>query len=227
MNRLWLYVLGCSAACVARAAPDLNGFWQVIDPPQALRTLSGAVPPLLPPAAAVYQQHQQARTAGDTSFDTTTRCLPPGVPRILYQPEPFEIMQRPGYVFMIFEYQHLTRDIFISDQHGSLILGRRFLGDSIGRWDGDTLVIDTIGLKDGTLLDAAGLPHSRALHVLERYRLEGGQLEDRIHIEDDKTYAEPWDTVVRFRRLTQVEFKEDVCVDRQPNWLRDMQKANE
>ena len=216
-------------AAQSATPPDLSGYWQAIKPPEAIKTLTGALPPLLPEARSTYDANQRARAAGDLSFDTTNRCLPPGVPRLMYQNEPFQLIQRAGFVFMLFEYQHLNRQIFLRKDHVSSALGRRFLGDSIAQWDGDTLVVDTTGLKDATLLDAAGLPHSRDLHVTERYRLthSGSQLEALIRIEDAKTYEQPWETRLSFKRLKQVDFKEDVCVDRHPQWLQDAMRADQ
>jgi hypothetical protein len=232
MMRAWWMFAASTALAMSwahAARPDLTGTWQVIDPPSAVHTRDGQTPPLLAAARTVYEQNQHSRAAKDWTFDTTSRCLPPGIPRLMYMPMPFEIIQRDNYLFMLFEYQHLNRQILFTDQHDALTLGRRFLGDSIARWDGDTLQIDTTGLKIGTLLDAAGLPHSRDLHVVERYTLrpDGQQMQALIRIEDPKTYAAPWETTVRFKRLHNVQIKEDVCVDRTPNWLRDMQRANQ
>jgi hypothetical protein len=209
------------------ATPDLSGYWQVIDAPATLRTTTGALPPLLPEARERYGANQRARAAGDLSFDTTVRCLPPGLPRVMLQAQPFEVIQRDTYLYMLFNYQHLDREIIFRPEHAPLLLGRRFLGDSIAHWDGDTLVVDTTGLKTGTVLDDAGLPHSKDLHLIERYRLakDGRELLDTIRIDDPKTFAAPWDTILRFRRLRAAQFNEDVCVDRRPDWLKDLQKA--
>ncbi|MGA3158212.1 MAG: hypothetical protein ABSE43_11625 [Steroidobacteraceae bacterium] len=241
MNRARLFsssrlrILALAAACswaltgVARAAiPDLNGTWEAITPPSALRTESGALPPLLPAAQAIYEAHRKALGTSKRDFDTTTRCLPPGVPRILYEPQPFEILQRDAYLVMLFEYQHLTREVFFADKHPPLVNGRRFLGDSIAHWDGQTLVVDTSGMKDGTLLDAAGLPHSKSLHVTERYQLlpSGNELEARISIEDPSTFTQPWETRLRFRRVT-AQFAEDVCTDRHPEWFSKLKQSEQ
>lgn len=211
----------------ALAAPDFSGYWQVEKPLAEMRTADGKLPPLLPAALDEYRQHQQARAKGDVSFDTTNRCLPPGVPRLMTLPGPFEIVQRPGFLIMLFEYQHLNRQIFLADEHTDSALGRRFLGDSIASWDGDTLVVDSTGFKNDTLLDNSGLPHSKELHVIERYRFaKSGQLEARIRIEDAKTYSKPWETTLRFRKLRNAEFKEDACTDRHPEWLKETEQEN-
>jgi hypothetical protein len=231
--RLLILVLGaaCSWASMSpvfAAVPDLSGTWEAIAPPSALRTNTGAAPPLLPAAQAIYETHRKALAAGDRDFDTTTRCLPPGVPRILYEPRPFEIVQRETYLVMLFEYQHLNREVFFADKHPPLVNGRRFLGDSIARWDGQTLVIDTTGMKDTTLLDGAGLPHSKSLHVIERYQLlpSGAGLEAQISIEDPATFTQSWQTRLRFRRV-KAQFAEDVCTDQHPEWFSKLKQTEQ
>ena len=223
-----LVVLAAWVQVGAAAEPDLSGTWEAIAPPAALRTEAGTAPPLRPAAQQLYASHRQALAAGDRDFDTSTRCLPPGVPRILYEPHPFEILQRGNYLVMLFEYQHLNREVFFADQHPPLLNGRRFLGDSIAHWDGQTLVIDTTGMKDTTLLDSAGLPHSKSLHVTERYRLlpSGSALEAQIRIEDPATFTQPWQTRLRFRRV-KAQFAEDVCTDRQPQWFSKLKQSEQ
>ena len=220
--------LWASTGLLSAAAPDFSGTWEPIAPPSALRTVAGTAPPLLPAAQQIYATHRKALAAGDRDFDTTTRCLPAGVPRILYEPHPFEIVQRGSYLVMLFEFQHLNREVFFADKHPPLVNGRRFLGDSIAHWDEQTLVIDTTGMKDTTLLDSAGLPHSKSLHVTERYHLlpSGAGLEAQIHIEDPETFTQPWETRLRFRRVT-AQFAEDVCTDRHPEWFSKLKQSEQ
>jgi len=232
-SRVLSLILGIAGSWVLSnfalaAVPDLSGTWVAIAPPTALHTETGALPPLLPAAKSVYETHRKALAAGSRDFDTTSRCLPPGVPRILYEPDPFEIVQRDAYLIMLFEYQHLNREVFFADKHPPLINGRRFLGDSIARWDGETLLVDTTGMKDSTLLDGAGLPHSKSLHVTERYHLlaSGSVLEAQIHIEDPATFSRPWETRLRFRR-TKARFGEDVCTDRHPEWFSKLKQSEQ
>jgi hypothetical protein len=215
LSSLGLLVAAAGTVAAAPRPADIGGTWVVEAPPQALRTSQGAVPPLLPAAAAAYAKTRAALAAGDRSFDGTQRCLPPGTPRVFLEPQPFEILVRPYQVTFLFQFQSMYRLVYMTDAQPELDLPR-FMGQSIGRWDGDTLVIDTIGFKAGTALDASGLPHSENLHLTERLRLvDGGRtLENRIRIDDPQTYSTPWETTLRFRRQPGVVPGEDFCADR-------------
>jgi hypothetical protein len=89
-----------------------------------------------------------------------------------------------------------------------------FMGESVGRWDGNTLVIETIGFNDKTVLDRDGMPHSKAMRVTERLRLidDGKRLENLVTIDDPQTFSEPWTTRVVLDRKPKVRLKEYNCV---------------
>ena len=208
---------GSAGAAAPAAVPDLNGVWLAVEPPQALRTVEGSIPPLLPDAKKIYEQHVAARFGGDESFDLTSACKPPGLPRALTMGL-FEILQERTQVFFLFEWNREVRmiDVGISHQQQN-IYGPTYFGFSVGAWNADTLTVDTVGLNDTTLLDTAGLPHSEDLHLIETYRLaKGGQtLAAHIRIEDPKTYARPWETVLTFKKQPRdVQIQEDVCLER-------------
>ena len=209
-------VIAFPAAATA-APPDLTGVWRALDPPQALRTSDGKLPPLLPAAQQVYEQHIAARKVGDESFDDTWSCKPPGLPRALSMGL-FEILQGPGQIFFLFEWNREVRTIDVGiSHHEQNMYAPTYFGFSIGTWSGDTLTVDTEGFNDTTILDAAGLPHSEELHLVERYRLAnaGRTLTALISIEDPKTYARPWETALTFRKQPgEVQIQEDVCLER-------------
>lgn len=217
-HSLAILLVGCGASiavcAAATAVPDISGTWQVQGSHHNLRTLAGTQPPLLPPMRAVYEQHLAARKAGDTGFDPMAKCLPPGVPRLLMQPYPFTIVQGKKLYGFVFEWNHLNRIVYMDQDHFEPI-GPLYLGQSIGHWDGSTLVIDTNSYNDMTLLDDAGLPHTDALHTVEHIRLlSSGQLEDRIRIEDAGAYASAWETVLRFSKRPNAIVTEDYCLGR-------------
>lgn len=194
---------------------EFDGVWQVTGATTALRTSDGKEPPLLPAAKAVYDQHRQSYRKGDKKFDQTLQCQPPGVPRLSFDAMPFEIMVQAKQVVLMHQWNRLVRFVDIDKAH-SEPLGPTFLGQSVGRWEGDTLVVDTNGFNDSTLLDAQGLPHSDQLQVIERYSLSnnGKRLDAVITINDPQTFSVPWNTKVSFKRLNNVRIAEDVCVER-------------
>lgn len=203
-------------ATTAFASPDaFTGVWQVINPTTALRTSDGTEPPLLPDAKKMYEQHRASRKASDTSYDPTAQCLPQGVPRVLYEPMPFEILPQAKQVVFMYQWNRLARIVDLNKPHTEP-LGPTFLGQAVGQWDGASLVVDSNGFNDMTLLDADGMPHSDQLHVIERYTLDqtGNKLDALVTIEDPLTFSKPWNTRVSFKRLANVKIKEDVCVER-------------
>ena len=188
----------------ADGKPDLSGIWQVVntaawdlEPHQAQRgvpaglgVVEGNVIPYLP---AALQQRQINRENRDT-LDPETKCFLPGVPRLTYMPYPFQIVQTSptGNVVFLYEYVHAVRHIFMTGEHPDGHIDW-FMGDSRGRWEGDTLVVDTIHFDPQTWFDRAGNFHSEELHVVERYTLvTADRLDYQVTIEDPKVFSRPW-----------------------------------
>lgn len=204
------------ASTLAYAAPDLSGYWQVERYIEAVRTLDGKEPPLKPEAKKLYEQRKAAKRAGKLDFDPTAKCVSPGVPRLMFLPYALEILQRPHELSMLFAWNHQHRHIDLTGKKLEPEYGM-YLGTSSGKWEGATLVVETINLKEETLLDASGLPNSSELRVTERYTLQanGKQLKNVITIEDALNYTHPWQTQVTYRRLPDSHrIFEDVCLDR-------------
>jgi len=210
---LWV---GLVMGGAAMAAPNFNGVWQAEKSVQELHTADGKIPPLKPEAAKVYEEHKHQWKSGDLSFDPTAKCIAPGLPRMLYLPYPFEIVQRPQKLTYLFEWNYWNRHVYLTDKAKEVPYPLS-LGLSHAQWQGNTLVINTTDLRaDNTLLDSAGMPHSDSMKVTERLRLvDNNTLEDRITIDDPDTFMQPWDTVIRFKRQTKTtNVKEDICLDR-------------
>jgi hypothetical protein len=202
------------APVLAAAAADFTGIWQASGDYAALSTLDHEAPPLTAEAARIYQRHRAARAADDLSWDSATRCIPLGVSRILGARAPFEILQEPATITMLFQTQRLYRKIYL-DAAAPVNSDSTFMGQSFGHWEGDTLVIQTRNFKPDTSLDDSGLPHSEDLQLTERLRIvKPGLLVDRIRIEDDKTFSRPWETAIVLKRRVHVRIAEDICVDR-------------
>ncbi len=158
-------------------------------------TFSAKEPPLRPWAKEKFLAAKPGYgpRATPDSQDPILSCLPPGVPRIMLIPFPMRIVQIPGEVIMLFEYDHYARYIRMDRREHAKGLNLTWMGDSIGRWEGDTLVVDTVGLNDKTWLDQVGHPHSDALHVVERIRrIDHDTLQDDLTIDDPRAYTKPW-----------------------------------
>ncbi len=189
--------------------PDMQGIWMTRNAAgfDVAEVAEGRQIPYLPEALAREQK-------GDR-VDPIVHCSMPGVPRITYMPFPFEIVQRPGYVVFLYEYQHDHR-IVPTTPRAHLEDIEFYLGDSVGRWDGDTLAIDVTNLNDKTWLDSARHRHSDALHVVERFTRTGADtiLYEAI-IEDPKTYSRPWKINMALHRMTEpgFELREQECIE--------------
>jgi len=192
------------------ATPDISGPWEFTRAPATLVSESGAPVPLTAQGKLLYEQH---RAAPDS--DPIAGCLPPGIPRALMQRGyPFSIVVGSTTVGMMLQWNHLPRVIYMNREHFDNI-GPEYLGQSVGHWQGTTLVVDTSGYNDKSWLDDTGLPHSEALHTLERIRLmDRNTLEDRIWIEDPAVFSVPWTSVLKFRRRPGVIIQEDYCLGR-------------
>ena len=144
--------------------------------------------------------------------DPTSFCLPPGVPRILGSPFPIEILHDANSVTMLYEYFNVFRRIPTDGRPHPADLEPTFMGDSVGTWEGDTLVVDVIGFNDKTWVDTEGHQHSDALHVTERYRRTGPDaISYEVIIDDSKTYKQKWTTARTLTRHPEWTLKEYVC----------------
>jgi len=186
----------------AEGTPDLSGIWQVMNTaawdiqdhpaqkgvPAGQGVVEGNELPYLPAAAAKKKANYDNRATADPE----TKCYLPGVPRITYMPYPFQITQSQKQVTILYEYVHAVRNIFLGTPH---IKGPIdwWMGDSRGRWEGNTLVVDVLEFNDETWFDRAGNFHSDALHVVERYTPVGPDLINyEATIEDPKVFSKPW-----------------------------------
>jgi hypothetical protein len=184
----------------APAHPDLSGVW-AMKFREFVRTDEGKLPPMKPQALAAYQARVAKMDAGDQLADSATKCLPHGMPRIMYTPYPVQILQRPDVIGFMFEVNHNARLVYI-DQKQPDDPDPTYMGYSVGHWDGDTLVVETIGLNDKIQIDRAGLPESESTRIVEHMRLiDGGKrLENKITVIDDTLYTAPWTFTVDYTK---------------------------
>jgi len=208
-----------------KAAPaDLSGFWLIH--PSASASAFGSFaftkenPPMSPWGEEKYKAAKPVfgpnKTTPKLSNDPVYGCFPPGLPRIYLHPKPIEIVQLPDEVIMMYEYDRIVRHIYTDGRpHDEFLDPPLWMGDSIAKWEGDTLVIDVIGFNDKTWLDRAGHPHSDALHVTERLRrVNHDTLSDEITVDDSKAYTKPWTAQISFQLKPGLALDwEGVCED--------------
>jgi len=199
----------------AAAGPEaLLGVWVPDAAPRALLTSKGKTPPLTAAASKVYTERRQRLAKGDASFDPTTWCAGPGMPRILTMPYPLEIRADANRIAFIHGWYRWFRIVDLGAGTADPPLSLT-MGFPVGHWEASGLVIRTTGLSDATVMDASGLPHSEQLTVTEHLRvLPDGRLEDRITIDDPENYTQSWDTVLTFHRDASARVTDDVCPDR-------------
>src|SRR5258706_12159812 len=180
----------------AAAAPDISGTYWATSYSPTIQVLGGGDPPLNAAGKAAYEKIQAGLKDGSIVDKARRVCVPDGVPRVLSTPYPFEIFQVPvGQVTFLYEMNHQVRVIVMDKPlppRQALIVDPKYNGHSIGRWDGDTLVVESAGFNEWTFLDASGLPHSEEMTTVERIRKGGNQLEDVITIHDPQMYERGW-----------------------------------
>jgi len=219
--------------------PNLNGIWQAMNTanwdleahsarqglvvalgangaePGGPGVVEGGEIPYLPASKEIRKANFEHRLTADPEI----KCYLPGVPRATYMPYPFQIFHSSKAIFFAYEYDGAVRNIFLKDPGPAPI--DSWMGQSVGRWEGDTLVVDVTALDERTWLDRSGNFHSDALHVVERYTpMTADILSYEATIEDSKVFSRPWKIqmplyrhVERNARLMEfkcVEFVEDL-----------------
>jgi hypothetical protein len=199
-------------------ARNFEGVWWTRGYDRTYRQLDKSLPPFNAAGRAEWDRHVAAEKAGNPIGDAPTRCYPHGIPRMVASPYPIHILQTPGLVTLLHEVGHNIRYIHMDQQHPAN-LKPSFLGHSVGRWEGDTLVVDTIGFNDRTQVDEEGIVHGKKLHVVERYRkIDGGKtLEDIITIEDPDFFTAPWQARRTFIWRPDVRVSEYICEENNRN----------
>jgi hypothetical protein len=205
---------------------DLSGVWMQ-DRPRPGRVierywiyeLSPEEPPMTEWGLAQYRAAKSsfgrhAFPIAETNDPTYKSCSPPGFPRAFFHAFPLQIVQTPGEVIMLFEWDSMRHQIFTDGRKHDETLGPLWMGDSIGHWEGDTLIADTRNFNDKTWLDRIGHPHSDQLRVLERIRrVDHDHLEDQITIDDPKAYSKPWGGTIVFLLHPKWTLSEEFCED--------------
>jgi hypothetical protein len=219
---------------LASGRPNLNGIWQAMNTanwdleghearsgvlpvlgalaaePGGQSVVEGGTIPYLPAAL----EQKKKNFADRLNLDPEAKCYLPGVPRAAYMNHPFQILQHPASMMIAYEYASGYRNIFMKDPGEAP--SDSWMGQSVGKWEGDTLVVDVTSQSEKTWFDRAGDFHSDELHVVERYKLISSDVMSyEATIEDAKTFSRPWKiSMPLYRRLEKnarlVEFK---CVE--------------
>jgi len=193
-----LIAASLTAQTQTASSKDLSGYWNLPYTPNMAMNNEATVP-YTAAGREAYLNH-------DAKDDPTSLCLYPGVPRIMGSPYPMQIIQTPEYVVMAFEYMRLWRVIPTDHRAHPANLQPTFMGDSTGWWEGDTFVIDTVGLmgEGKTWLDTAGHQHSEKLHVVERLRRTAPDtIVLNFTVDDPVMYAKPWELERALKPLKQ------------------------
>ncbi len=220
-SALWLLgMLGSISGCTAKSSakpvaqpPDLSGLWQG----KAVQSLSPSDPMAKKPGAegdipytpwSIARMKTERPVYGpNASLEKTTDPAlkfadPDGYPRASIHPMRFKIVQTPDTVYQLWEYNKSWRQIALNKPH-SEVPDLTWFGESVGKWEGDTLVVDSVGFNGSTWLDPIGHPHTEDLHMVERIqRVDPETLVFHFTFDDPKAYTKPWDAQLTFKRVT-------------------------
>ncbi len=227
--------LSAPAPREADGKPNLSGLWQTLSaPPEVLKRLipdvtngAGEEPlsqyfiniffdfkpdqaPIRPAAAELFRQRAQTFM----KESPISHCLPEGMPMVEMAPAPYKIVQMPGVTLMLYERDTTFRQVFTDGRKVPKDPQPSWLGYSVGKWDGDSLVVDSNGFNDRGWLDARGHAHSEDLRLTERFhRLNFGEMEVRLTIDDPKTYTRPFTITLQQRLLPDTDLLESFCAE--------------
>lgn len=212
----------------AKAAPDLSGIWEMINQVGPGGFILTDQPSMLPWAQQVYDKFRQGtettteRTLDEGDPILIPYCMPHGFPRIFSHTPPFEIVQTSNgnVIYLLFEANNQRMSIYMDGRKHTDDAPRTFFGHSTGRWDGDTLVVETVhleGLGGYSRIDALGHPHTDALRVEWRIRrVDRETLEMDFLFDDPKAYARPWSGKKIFKLRTGWELMDyNICQQEQ------------
>jgi hypothetical protein len=192
--------------------PDLSGFWMPTNPVKHLLNLAADLKPgdvpLQPWAEALYKE----RIESNGKDHPGVRCWPSGIPEKNNIPDGLKVVQTPDLIVFLHESRTIYRQIFTDGRPLPKDAQPTWMGYSVGKWEGDTLVVETIGQNGRTWLDMRGLPGTDALRVVERFsRPDIGHMEIDVTIDDPKAYTKPWSVKLSWSLLPDTDLIESIC----------------
>ena len=176
-------------------------------------------PILRPWAREEVRKFKDVVLSGKPAYGRQVSCWPMGVPGfLLYGVQPVFFVQSPREVIMVWQTDHQVRRVYLDRDHSANPKPSWF-GSSVGHYEGDTLIVDTVGMNDKTYVDNYRTPHTVKLHVVERFRLiDGGRtLEAKVHVEDEDTFTSPWEAIQLYRRVEPGPLIEASCAENNVN----------
>jgi hypothetical protein len=204
--------------------PDWGGIWEVTfgGGPRG----GGEPPQFTPKYAAILADYQAKQKAGEIEDGPSANCVPNGMPSIMTQPYPLEILFTPGKVTMVIEAYSQWRQIFTDGRKHPEDPDLTWNGHSIGHWEGDTLVVDTVGFAEDTFLGQGGQRHSDQMHIVERMRLSAPDvLTIETTITDPEALTKPFVRTASYGRHRDWTIAEYVCQQNNRNFTTDDGKS--
>jgi hypothetical protein len=226
-NAAWVFGLGDYIAIPGEPSPTRNDSahpyvsnneFRALGAQPTFRIADLSNPNIKPWAKQIMKQENDKALSGGMPYSARASCMPSGVPAfIMAAVEPIHFMQTSKQVTMIFSGDAQVRRVYLDVQH-STNLKPSWYGESVGHYEGDTLVVDTIGLNDKTFIDNYRTPHTAKLHVVERYKLidDGKTLQVTFRVEDPDTFDKPWSAIAKLRRV-QMPMHEEACAENNQN----------
>jgi hypothetical protein len=211
-----LAVAALAAPAPAGAEPDIFGTFWATRYDAKIQIVGGGDLPLTAEGKAAYAANVAGLKDGSITDAARKFCVPDGLPRVLATPYPFEIINAPhGQVTFVHELNHQVRPIAMDKPLPSdkeLIPYPYYNGHSVGRYEGDTLVIESAGFNEKTFIDSTGAPHTDEMHTLERIRrISPTEIEDVVTIHDPQYYARDWQARFVYQQRDDVRLKDYVC----------------
>ena len=225
-------------AAPAPAVPDLSGFFNhnpndsFGSPPSGLGPVINVFkgrgrgmwhgdhtnPMLQPWAAEVVRKQAEMERAETPNLTSQQMCMPSGVPNIHQLPDTLQILQTPNHVAIVYARDHQIRIVNLNAKHPEN-LTPSWYGDSIGHYEGDTLVVDTVGMNDKTWTDRMGTPHTDKIHVVERYHVinNGRVLRADFTVTDPGAFTAPWSGYMDYQRNPRGAIDEQACAENPPS----------
>jgi hypothetical protein len=211
-----LLAVSVLSASAQGAGPDISGIYWATQYNAKVQIVGGGEVPFTPAGKAAYDKNIAGLKDGSISDDARKFCVPDGPVRVLATPYPFEIVQAPpGQITILYELNHQIRVVRMDKplpKYEDLVAYPSFNGYSVGRFDGDTLIVETGGFKEKTYLDATGAPHTDELTTVERIRkISPTQLEIVITVKDPDYYTREWQARFVYNLRNDLRIEDYLC----------------